>query len=46
MIYVNVYRTNIFGLAYTANFETLADAESFAAEINSNNHLFARVYVV
>lgn len=46
MIQVHVYRTNVWGLAYTADFETLQDARTFAAQINTNNHLFARVYVI
>jgi len=46
MALVNVYRTsNLSKVAYTAEFITLSDAEAFASQINTNDHLFARVYL-
>jgi hypothetical protein len=46
MALVNVYRTsNLSKVAYTAEFITLSDAEAFASQINTNQHLFARVYL-
>lgn len=46
MTLVKVFRTSNLGkVAYTAEFNSLNDADAFAAQINANDHLFARVYL-
>lgn len=46
MFTVKVFRTyNFLSVFYTADFSSLCEAEKFAASINGNPDLFARVYV-
>ena len=46
MTLVKVFRTSNLGqVSYTAEFNSLNDADAFAAQINTNSHLFARVYL-